>query len=278
MSNYVKFMKDILLKKYRLEEFETFDLTEGCIAMLMNKLPPKLKDLGSFNIPYSIENYYVGKALCDLGASINLMPMSILKKLGLGNARPTTVTLQLVDQSYAHPKEFEANQNVSIILGRPFLATSRTLIDVQKGELTIRVNDQQVTFNVFDALKYADKNEECHLICLIEVVVVEEFTKLCHNNFDSNEDSLERIDEVSLEELGEFMEAKQIVERSRKKFNSLDLSNHSFKPSTKKPSTLELKPLLQHLKYEYLRDNNILSFVIPLELTSEQEVKLLEVL
>ncbi|KAA3486930.1 hypothetical protein EPI10_030796 [Gossypium australe] len=83
MPNYVKFMKDIFSKKHRLGEFEIVALAKGCTAMLMNKLPPKLKDPGSFIIPCSIENYYVGKALYDLGASINLIPMFVFKILGI---------------------------------------------------------------------------------------------------------------------------------------------------------------------------------------------------
>ncbi|KAA3488231.1 Retrovirus-related Pol polyprotein from transposon opus [Gossypium australe] len=100
--------------------------------MLMNKLPPKLKDPMSFTIPCSIGNHYFGKALCDLGEIINLMSMSVFRKLQIGKARPMTIMLQLVDQCYAHPKECEANKYVPIILGRPFLATGRTLIYVQK--------------------------------------------------------------------------------------------------------------------------------------------------
>ncbi|KAL5541145.1 hypothetical protein UlMin_044362 [Ulmus minor] len=91
MPNYVKFMKDMLTRKRRFGEFETVALTRECNAVLQNKLPPKLKNPGSFAIPCSIGNRYFGKALCDLGASINLMPMSIFKKLGIGEARPTTV-------------------------------------------------------------------------------------------------------------------------------------------------------------------------------------------
>ncbi|XP_062118742.1 uncharacterized protein LOC133832412 [Humulus lupulus] len=104
MPNYVKFLKDILTKKRQLGEFETVALTEGCSAMLKSKIPPKLKDPGSFTISCSIGGRDVGRALCDLGASINLMPMSIFKKLGIGEARPTTVTLQLADRSMAHPE------------------------------------------------------------------------------------------------------------------------------------------------------------------------------
>ncbi|XP_062086248.1 uncharacterized protein LOC133792364 [Humulus lupulus] len=99
MQNYVKFLKDISTKNKRLGEFETVVLTEGCSAMLKNKIPPKLKDLGSFIIPISTGGRHVGKALCNLGASINLMSMSIFKKLRIGEARPTTLTLQLADRS-----------------------------------------------------------------------------------------------------------------------------------------------------------------------------------
>ena len=99
MPNYVKFTKDILKNKRRLGEFETVALTKECSLLLQTKIPPKLKDPGSFAIPCSIGNTYYGRAMCDLGASINLMPMSVFKQLGIGEARPTTVTLQLANHS-----------------------------------------------------------------------------------------------------------------------------------------------------------------------------------
>ncbi|XP_024984087.1 uncharacterized protein LOC112520013 [Cynara cardunculus var. scolymus] len=178
MPSYAKFLKDILSKKKKLNEIETVALTEGCSSLLSNKIPPKLKDPGSFKIPCSIGGKEIRKALCDLGANINLMPLSVFNTLGIGKARPTTVTLQLADKSIAHPKgkiedvlvqvdkfifpadfiilDFEANKEIPIILERPFLATGRTLIDVQKGELIMRVNDPDVTFNVFKSMKYPD--------------------------------------------------------------------------------------------------------------------------
>ncbi|KAI3730012.1 hypothetical protein L6452_18688 [Arctium lappa] len=76
----------------------------GCNAILSSKIPPKLKDTGSFTIPCSIGGEEIGKALCDLGASINLMPLSVFNTLGIVEARPTTVTLQLADKSIAYPK------------------------------------------------------------------------------------------------------------------------------------------------------------------------------
>ena len=104
MPNYVKFVKDIFRKKRKLNEFETIALTQECSAILTCKIPPKLKDPGSFTIPCSIGGQEVGLALCDLGASINLMPLSVFNKLGIGEVRPTTVTLQLEDRSIAYPK------------------------------------------------------------------------------------------------------------------------------------------------------------------------------
>ncbi|XP_062107883.1 uncharacterized protein LOC133818823 [Humulus lupulus] len=161
MPSYVKFMKDILSKKRKMEDFETVALTEECSAILQKKLPPKLRDPGSFTIPCTIGRIEGINALCDFGASINLMPLSVFKRLQLGEAKPTTVTLQLADRSLAHPRgviedvlvkvdklifladfivlDMEEDSNVPIILGRPFLATGQALIDVQKGELKLRV-------------------------------------------------------------------------------------------------------------------------------------------
>ena len=78
MPSYVKFMKDILSKKRKLGDYEMVALSEECSAVLQKKLPPKLRDPGSFTIPCTIESIEEMKALCDLGASINLMPLSEL--------------------------------------------------------------------------------------------------------------------------------------------------------------------------------------------------------
>ena len=102
MPNYVTFLKDILARKMRLREFKTVALTQKCSHMLQNRIPQKLKDLGSFIIPCSTETKYNGRALCDLVASINLMPLSVFKQLGVGEVRPTTV--QLTDRSHAYPE------------------------------------------------------------------------------------------------------------------------------------------------------------------------------
>ncbi|XP_062119374.1 uncharacterized protein LOC133833134 [Humulus lupulus] len=176
MPSYVKFMKDILSKKRKMEDFEIVAFTEECRAILQKKLPPKLRDPGSFKIPCTIGRIEGINALCDLGASINLMPLSVFKRLQLGEAKPTTVTLQLADRSLAHPRgviedvlvkvdkfifpvdfivlDMEEDSNVPIILGSPFLATGQALIDVQIGELKLRVQGEEVVFNVLKAMTY----------------------------------------------------------------------------------------------------------------------------
>ncbi|KAL4384267.1 hypothetical protein GQ457_15G020160 [Hibiscus cannabinus] len=104
MPNYAKFLKDIVTRKRRIEEFETVAATERCLALMHNKVPAKKTDLGSFTIKCFIGHNYPIKALCDPGASINLMPKSVFRKLGIGEAKPTTVMLQLADHSYVQPE------------------------------------------------------------------------------------------------------------------------------------------------------------------------------
>ncbi|XP_062075720.1 uncharacterized protein LOC133779833 [Humulus lupulus] len=272
MPNYVKFMKDILTKKRRLGEFEAVALTKECSSFLQNKLPPKMKDPGSFTIPCTIGNSYCCMDLCDLSASINLMPISIFKQLGIGEVRPTTVTLQLADRSLAHldgkiedvlvrvdkfifPADFivldyEAGREVPIILWRQFLATGRTLIDVQKGELTMRVQDENVTFNVFKAMRFPDEVEECSVVSMVDSLASREFET------SNVGDPLERLllfdshNEEDEEEYLAWLEANSQGLRTRNRFDSLELSSRDFKapkPSIVEPPELELKVFPSHL-------------------------------
>ncbi|XP_027368184.1 uncharacterized protein LOC113874162 [Abrus precatorius] len=152
MSSYAKFMKELLSKKRKLEHDKTVPLTKQCSVILKRKLPQKLKDLESFSIPCEIGKCTVEKALYDLRASINLMPLAIIRKLGIKEVKPTNITLQLADRSYIYPYgvvedllvkidkfilladfvifDMEVDTNILLILSRPFLATGRALIDV----------------------------------------------------------------------------------------------------------------------------------------------------
>jgi len=118
----------------------------------------------------------IGRALCDLGASINLMPLSMMKKLGCGEPKPTRMTLTLADRSISYPfgvledvlvkvnelvfpvdfviLDMAEDEDMPLILGRPFLATGHALIDDEMGELMLRFQDEQVVFNIFEAMKH----------------------------------------------------------------------------------------------------------------------------
>ncbi|XP_015940084.1 uncharacterized protein LOC107465621 [Arachis duranensis] len=162
---------------------ELIKLTEECSAVIQKGLPPKLKDTGSFFLPCTIGNITIDKALCDLGASINLIPYSTMRKLCIEGVKPTQMSLELVDKSLVFPKEviekllvkvdkfiFPADFVIldlreegsdSIILGRLFLATARAIIDVEQGELTLRVHDESITLNVFPEAQHTDEKENC---------------------------------------------------------------------------------------------------------------------
>ena len=104
MPKYAKFLEEVLSNKRKLMESEKVMLTEECNAILQRKLPPKLKDPRNFTIHCTIGDFDFHKVLCDLGKSVNLMPLSIFWKLGQGEVKPTTVCLQLVDRSIKHPR------------------------------------------------------------------------------------------------------------------------------------------------------------------------------
>ncbi|XP_061360863.1 uncharacterized protein LOC133304816 [Gastrolobium bilobum] len=174
MSNYAKFMKNLLSKKPKLKECETVALIEECSAIIQKKLPPKLKDPGSFCIPIAIVNIEVGKTLCDLGASINLMPLSMCRALGIKELKPTTVSLQLADRSIRRLDEdflilnMEEDAEIPLLRGRSFLATARAMIDVEQGKLMLRMNEETITIDVFESMKNPSDGGDCFMLDIIQ--------------------------------------------------------------------------------------------------------------
>ena len=182
MPLYAKFLKDILSKKRKIVEEGIVNLTATCSAVIKRDLLEKMKDPGSFTIPCTIGEFEFQKALCDSGASINLMPYSVAKKLCLGEITPTTVTLQMADRTLAKPEgiiedvlvkvgkfifpadfiilDMEEDSQVPLLLGRPFLATGAALIDMQKGILTLRVGEETTDFNLIRSLRNLDMERD----------------------------------------------------------------------------------------------------------------------
>nr|GEW70539.1 reverse transcriptase domain-containing protein [Tanacetum cinerariifolium] len=175
-------IKSLLTNKDKLFELAKVPLNKNCSAMLLKNLPEKLGDPDKFLIPYDFLRIDVCHALADLGASINLMPLSIWKKLSLPELTPTRMTLELADRSINRPKgfaedifvkvekfhfptdfvvvDFEADPRVPLILGSSFLRTGHALIDVYGEEITLRVNDEFITFNLNQTMRYSSTYDD----------------------------------------------------------------------------------------------------------------------
>ncbi|XP_057719559.1 uncharacterized protein LOC130933985 [Arachis stenosperma] len=190
MLLYVKFMKELLSKKKPLKGDEIVVLTKECSAIIQNNLPRKMLDLGSFQIPFTIGSTTSEKTLCDLGGRINLIPLSVMKKLQIKEEQPTRIALQMADKSLKHAHgivenvlvkvgkffllvdfvilDMREDENASIILGRPFLAIGRALIDVEQGELVLSVHNEQLVFHVFKKMHSSGEEEKCMQTELID--------------------------------------------------------------------------------------------------------------
>nr|GEY40260.1 hypothetical protein [Tanacetum cinerariifolium] len=162
--------RPLIGNKEKLSEMARTPMNEHCLAVILNKLPKKLGDPGKFLIPCEFPGMDECLALANFGASINLMPLSMWKELALPELTPTCMTLELADRSVSKPigiakdvsvkvgmfhfpadfvvVDFEPDPRVPLILGRCFLKTGRALIDVHKGELTLRIGNEAITYNL----------------------------------------------------------------------------------------------------------------------------------
>ncbi|GKC48414.1 reverse transcriptase domain-containing protein [Tanacetum coccineum] len=197
MPKFASTFKSLLSNKEKLFELASTPLNENCSAMLLKKLPEKLRDPDKFLIPCDFLELDECLALANLGASINLMPLSVWKKLSNPELTPTRMTLELANRSVAYPEgvvedvfvkvgkfyfladflvvDYDVDPWVSLILGRPFLRTSRALIDVYGEELTLRVNDEVITFKVGHTSRYFRNyyDETVHKVNVIDVACEE---------------------------------------------------------------------------------------------------------
>ncbi|CAN6566308.1 unnamed protein product [Malus baccata var. baccata] len=324
VPRYAKFLKELCTNRRRISTKEVVKVGENVSAILQRKLPPKCKDPGSFTIPCVIGNSRFESAMLDLGASINVMPYSIYASMNLGALKNDGVIIQLVDRSNAYPKgvfedvlvqvnhlifpadfyvlemdESDHAPSLPILLGRPFMKTARTKIDVYNGTLTMEFDGEVINFNLSDSMKYPSENHSCFAIDVLDSLSQDHFDKL-------NDDALELViaqgmDKQNVEattmrtdgmhghsfavppndEVMEMVAALESLPSQSGKYSDPILSSVSANkmlPSVVQPPTLELKPLPSHLKYVFLGKDDTLPVIISSSLTAQEESKLVRVL
>ena len=297
VPTYAKFLKDLCKVKRGLNVDKKAFLTEQVSAIIQCKTPMKYKDLGCPTISVNIGGTCVKKALLDLGASVNMLPYSVYKQLGLGELKSTSITLSLADRSIKIPKGIVEDvlievdkfyypidfvvfdtepvavgaNYVPIILRRPFLATSNAIINFRNGVMKLIFGNMTLELNIFllskKHMQLAEEGPE-------EIFIIDTILK-------EQNDQQQRQD-VFTEELFDCPEEQQetqgmnIVQRHwRKKEEILPLLTGG---EANEPQKLDLKPLPLELKYAYLEKHEQCPVVISSLLSNQQENNLSNIL
>ena len=287
VPTYAKFLKDLCTVKRGFNVNKKAFLTEQVSAIIECKTPVKYKDPGCPTISVNIGGTSVEKALLDSGASVNLLPYSMYKQLGLGELKPTSITLSLADRSIKIPKgtiedvliqvdkfyypvdfivldtepvALGAN-HVPIILGRLFLATSNAIINCRNGVMQLTFGNMTLELNIFHLSKrhMQPMEDDCEEVCIIDIILEEQ----------ANE---QQVQDVLTQELCECLEEQQEPQCMsllqgcwRKKVEILPLLTGK---EEKESQQLDLKPLLVELKYAFLEENKQCPVVISSLLTT----------
>ncbi|CAN6567562.1 unnamed protein product [Malus baccata var. baccata] len=310
VPRYAKFLKELCTTRRRISNKEVVQVSENVSAVLQRKLPPKCKDPGSFTTPCVIGNTKFEQCMLDLGASINVMPYSIYASMNLGVLKNDGVIIQLADRSNAYPKGvledvlvqvgnliFPADFYVldmedsphstplPILLGRPFMKTARTKIDVFKGTLTMEFDGEVIDFNLSESIKFPKDDHSCFSIDIIDDLAQDFLDCLERDTLQTT--IAQGIGQKSgfavprSEEEAEIVAAHESLPQHHGKPSnpiSIPVSTNKLLPSVIQAPVLELKPLPDHLKYVFLGDNETLPVIVSSSLTAIEEEKLIRVL
>nr|GEY56823.1 reverse transcriptase domain-containing protein [Tanacetum cinerariifolium] len=293
MPKFASTIKSLLRNKDKLFELAKILLNENCSAMLLKKLPEKLGDPGKFLIPCDFSGMDVCHALADLSGSINLMPLSIWRKLSLPEVTLTHMTLELAYRSITRPKgvaedvfvkvgkfhfstdfvvvDFEADPRVPLILGRSFLRTSRALIDVYGEEITLREYAKEI-------LSFSNNSSGGNPTLTFERILSNSSPSL--TPFERSDFILEEIDAYLKDESisskidhadcdpeRDICLIENLLNNDPFQLPLMDLKQRKVvkaKSSIEEPPELELKYLPSHLEYAYLEDVFFGYFQIPI--------------
>ncbi|GJW86116.1 reverse transcriptase domain-containing protein [Tanacetum coccineum] len=298
MPKFASMFKSLLNNKEKLFDLAKTPVNENCSAVILKKLPEKLGDPGKFLIPCDFLEIVECLALADLGASINLMPLSIWKKLSLPELTPTQMILELTDQSTTSPSgiakdvfvkvgkfhfpadfivvDYIVDPRVPLILGRPFLRTARALIDYAQ-----------------EVLRFSNSSTSGNLTPSLDPILSTSFPSL--TPFEGGDFILEeieayltndlippRIDDANFDPEGYIRLLEELLNDDPssplplKELHFEELK--SIKSSIDDPPELELKDLPSHLEYAFLEGTDKLPVIISKELKNEEKAALLKVL
>ncbi|GJV68315.1 reverse transcriptase domain-containing protein [Tanacetum coccineum] len=294
MPNYGKFLKELISNKHKIEQISAAFLSDESLAMIQNKVPPKLGDPGSFLIPCNFNKTFTFNALADIGASIKLMPYSLYAKLSLETLKPTKISVRLADRAFQYPVgiaenmlvevgkftfpadfvilEMEEDSKVSLILGRPFLHTPDAVIRVKQKQLNLEVGTERMIFNIDSPMKHSYSNDDtCFIIDVIDEILEEDFDAL----LDEGSKILHSIEGTLLEEeifakFDEFIAMTTDVNSDSESdteeppFEKITINtDYKIKISLEEPPTdLELRPLPDNLEYVFLEEPSFLPIII----------------
>ncbi|GJY01624.1 reverse transcriptase domain-containing protein [Tanacetum coccineum] len=301
MPKFASMFKKMLNNKDKLIELTKTPLNENCSAVVLKKLPEKLGDPGRFLIPCDFSEFDSYLALADLGASINLMPLSIWKKLQLPGLTETKMVLELADRTISKPTgvaenvfvkvgkfyfpadfvvlDFIADPRVPLILGRPFLRTAHALIDVYEGEITLRNDDQSLTLKCGDAPSISYNNleslkKEADAFIAIDDEPVSPVFNATYYDPEGDILILEALlnnDPLPHPNQGDYSPGIQ------KDLKVVEPKKSSLEPKDEIPE-VELKELPPHLEYAFLEENNKLPIIISKDLSQDEKTSLINVL
>ncbi|XP_042422696.1 uncharacterized protein LOC122010284 [Zingiber officinale] len=325
IPKYAKFLKDLCVHKKKLKGNELISMGKN-VSALLQPVPQKCEDPGVFTVPCEIGSSLFKDAMLDLGASINVMPKSVFQTLGIGPLQPTGVIIQLADRSQTHPAgviedvlvkvrelifpadfyilDMEGDYLASrspLILGRPFLKTARTKIDVHAGTLSMEIGDTVVQFSIFDAMKHPREDHSILSLDISEELDSVDFFSEIDADFVEigfGDVSVTAFEDVS--NLGVYVKSCELFSMESEEVCVGDCLGEALSLGSPREEEVcvgdclgkalplgspsidqtqdELKPLPSHLKYAYLGENQQLPVIIAQNLEPEQESRLLEIL
>ncbi|XP_074266220.1 uncharacterized protein LOC141588690 [Silene latifolia] len=262
-------MKDILTCKRNFNEQETIAFTRECSALLQSKCPPKLKDPSSFSILCTIGTYVIDKTLCDLGASVSVMPYSVCEKQNIGNLKVTSVTLQMADR---YGRRYPDSHNI----GSTILTYCGGHKDAKQGRLTLEKGDEKVTFNLASTLAKPMIEDTCYAIDIVDESMFDYWTgSLIGDPLEALivlDDFAEDV-QVDYATMNVALKGREFTIEKGETVNAIMETSYSVE--VKKPA---LKPLPSHLKYVFLDDHEQYPVIVSSKLDNNQLADLLGVL